>query len=58
VPSHVEIQPPEGGVKNASAALCEAIRSISTERLILRWGAVRPPTLAAVEDRLRILLGL
>jgi len=38
--------------------LCEAIRSISTDRLIQRWGAVAPVTLATVEDRLRILLRL
>lgn len=58
VPSHVPVRPPEGGLRNPSAVLCEAVRSISTERLVLRWGAVSPGTLAAVEDRLRILLGL
>ena len=49
---------PEGGLKTKSAVLCEAIRSISTDRLIQRWGAVAPVTLATVEDRLRILLRL
>jgi len=58
VPSHVPVSPPEGGLRNPSAVLCEAIRSISTERLVLRWGSVRANTMAAVEDRLRILLGL
>lgn len=58
VPSHVPVTPPEGGVRSPSAVLCEAIRSISTERLILRWGSVRSQTMAAIEDRLRILLRL
>lgn len=58
VPSHVPVAPPEGGVKNRSAILCEGIRSVSVERLVVRWGAVDRGTMAAVEDRLRILLRL
>jgi mRNA interferase MazF len=58
VPSHVPIAPPEGGVRSRSAILCEGVRSVSIERLIDRWGAVGPSTLAAIEDRLRILLRL
>jgi mRNA interferase MazF len=58
VPSHVPIKPPEGGTKNSSVILCEAVRSIAKERLMRRWGKVYPTTLAAVEDRLRILMGL
>lgn len=55
---HVEIQPPEGGVRVQSAILCEHVRSIATERLQAHWGTVSHATLAAVEDRLRMLLGL
>ena len=58
VPSHVPITPPEGGLKTPSVILCEAIRSISKERLVRPFGTVSHSTLAAVEDRLRILLGL
>jgi mRNA interferase MazF len=58
IPSHVPVGPPEGGVKNPSAILCEAIRSVSVERLVVRWGTVDRTTMAAVEDRLRILLRL
>jgi mRNA interferase MazF len=58
VPSHVPVDPPEGGVKHRTAVLCEAVRSISSERLVVRWGAVDRPTMTAVEDRLRILLRL
>ena len=52
------VHPPEGGVKGPSSILCEAVRSISVERLVGRWGAVSRQTLAVVEDRLRILLRL
>ena len=58
VPSHVPLAPPEGGVKNLTAILCEAVRSMAVERLVVRWGAVGRQTMAAVEDRLRILLRL
>jgi mRNA interferase MazF len=58
VPTHIPIDPPEGGVRSRSAILCEGARSVSVERLTDRWGAVRPSTMAAVEDRLRILLRL
>ena len=56
--SHVEVMPPEGGVREASYIKCEDVRSISTERLVSRWGGVTPDTLRAIEDRLRILMGL
>ena len=58
IPSHVPVSPPEGGVRNASAILCEAVRSVSVERLVARWGAVQARTMSAVEDRLRMLLRL
>ena len=58
VPTHVPISPPEAGVKNLTAILCDGVRSVSVERLVVRWGAVNRPTMAAVEDRLRILLRL
>lgn len=58
IPFHVEINPPEGGVKVKSFVKCEDIRSVAKERLSRRWGKVSGTTLAAVEDRLRILLGL
>ena len=58
IASRVPVAPPEGGVRQPSMILCEGIRSVSRERLIARWGSVGPVTLAAVEDRLRILLRL
>lgn len=39
--------------------MCEAIRSISVDRLVGdAWGVVSPRTVAMVEDRVRILLDL
>ena len=58
IPFHVRIMPPQGGLTVESAALCEAIRSISKERLLKRLGLVGRETLELVEDRLRILLRL
>jgi mRNA interferase MazF len=55
---HVPISPPEGGIRRPSVILCDGIRSVARERLTERWGVVSPTTLAAVEDRLRILMVL
>jgi mRNA interferase MazF len=58
VPYHILITPPEGGVRIPSVILCDAVRSVSKERLSSRWGVVSPATLAAVEDQLRVLMSL
>jgi len=58
IPTHVSVNPPEGGLSNKSFIKCEDIRSISKQRLFKRLGKVKLPTLIAVEDRVRILLGL
>lgn len=52
-PLHVKIQPPEGGQSKTTYAMVDMTRSISRERLISRWGAVRPSTLRDI--RLRLL---
>lgn len=58
IPLHVEINPPEGGLNVKSYAKCEDVRSISTSRLVKKFGAVSAQTIEKVEDRLKILLGL
>jgi mRNA interferase MazF len=58
IPFHVVVQSPEGGLTNPSALLCEAVCSISKDRLVTRWGALSASTMSQVEDRLRILLRL
>lgn len=54
--SRVRVRPPE--VPEESDILCDHIRSISKGRLFRRWGVVAAPTMRAVEERLRIILGL
>ena len=58
IPTHIMINPPEGGVNRKSFAKCEDIRSISTERLSNRIGRVSSSTLERVENALIILLDL
>ena len=58
VPIHVPMLPPEGGIRRPSVILCDAIRSISKDRLSDRWGVVSPATLAAVDSHVRVLLTL
>ena len=58
IPTQVALRPPEGGIKVESAILCDALRSVSKQRLGAKWGRVSPATLNEVEDRVRILLGL
>jgi mRNA interferase MazF len=58
IPLHLPLAPREGGLKTRSAVLCDAVRSISKDRLLKRWGVVTPNTIHEIEDRLRILMGL
>ena len=58
IPLHVKIDKGDGGVRRDSVILCEAIRSISKDRLVTRWAMLSREALAEVEDRLRILLDL
>ena len=58
IPLHIKVDPPEGGLSMISYVKCEDVRSISTSRLVRKLGSVTSSTVDAVEDRLRILLGL
>ena len=58
IPSHVVVQPPEGGLDVRSAILADQVRTIARERLVRRSGAVSKTTLSRVEEVVRILLGL
>ncbi|PYJ64417.1 MAG: growth inhibitor PemK [Verrucomicrobia bacterium] len=58
IPLHVKVSKGDGGTRNDGAAVCEAIRSVSKDRLISRWGMLSHEAMAEVEDRLRILLDL
>lgn len=56
IPFHIKVTPPE--TERISFIRCDCIRSISTDRLIKRLGAISKKTMAEVEDRLKILLGI
>jgi mRNA interferase MazF len=58
IPLHVRIEPPEGGLKSTSFAMPEMIRSISVTRLKSFWGTVTGASLAQIEQRVCVLLGL
>ena len=58
IPSHVEVQAPEGGLGSGSAILADQVRTIARERLVRRSGAVSGTTLRRVEEVVRFLLGL
>ena len=58
ISSHVEVNPPEGGLEKRSFILCEHIRAISKNRLSRYLGQVSSAILSEVEDRLRILQSL
>ena len=58
IPLHVETVPPEGGLRVRSFIMSEHVRSISKDRLTRRLGSIRAQTLAEVDGRLSILLGL
>jgi len=55
---HVPVKPPEGGLTDISYIKCEDVRSVSKGRLARFRGRISRTTMAEVEDRLRILLGL
>jgi mRNA interferase MazF len=59
IPTHVELRPPDGGLRDISFAMCEQIRSLTTERLGQRpFGRVPAAVLRSVEESLRFLLGM
>lgn len=56
--SHIEVAAGEAGLAKRSFIKCEDVRSVSTQRLGRRLGAVEKLTLERVEAVLRILLVL
>jgi mRNA interferase MazF len=53
---HLEISPPEGGLRERSFAMPEQMRALSHERITRRLGKVRAGTLAELLRRCRLLL--
>lgn len=53
---HLEITPPEGGLRERSFAMPEQLRALSHDRVTSRMGELRNPTLAELLRRCRLLL--
>lgn len=58
IPSHIRLDPPDGGVKKKSFIKCDQIRTISKQRLIKKWGSVPKSIMRNVEQALRYLMCL
>ncbi len=53
---HLEIAPPEGGVRERSFAMPEQLRALAHERITARLGQLRAGTLTELLRRCRLLL--
>jgi len=53
---HLEITPPEGGLREKSFAMPEQLRALSHERVTRRLGELRAVTLTELLRRCRLLL--
>ena len=58
LPFNVPVPGGAGGLRRPSFALCEMVRIVSRERLRFYRGRLPDGSMASIEDRLRILLGL
>ncbi|HEV3496003.1 MAG TPA: type II toxin-antitoxin system PemK/MazF family toxin [Actinomycetes bacterium] len=59
IPTHVEVRPPDGGLRELSFAMCEQVRSLAVERLGPHpFGSVPTAVLDSVALHLRLLLFL
>ena len=55
---HVEVRPPEGGLRSTSYVLCDQIRTVAKKRFGARRGQIADPTMRRIGERLRVLLDL
>lgn len=55
-PLHLEVSPPEGGLRERSYVMPEQLRAISHQRLSRRLGRLRPATIEELLRRCRLLL--
>jgi mRNA interferase MazF len=58
IPFHVEVDPPEGGLRARSYVLCDQVRTVAKERLGARRGELSQRTMRRCDERLRVLLDL
>ena len=57
-PTEVLIEPPEGGLVEASVVLLNQIRTVDERRLIKKTGVLKSMTMESVDRALKISLGL
>jgi mRNA interferase MazF len=57
-PTQVLVKPPEGGLRTDSIVLLNQIRVVDKSRLGRRLGALKPATMALVNDAIAIALAL
>lgn len=58
IPSHVKVQKGEGGLTEDSYVKCEEVRCIDKGRLSNSVGQVTADTMAKVDARIKVILGL
>lgn len=58
IASHVKVVAGEAGLDEDSYIKCEEVRCVTKERFGRFWGRVTPNTIAAVEQWVRVVLGL
>ena len=57
-PTEVLIEPPEGGLVEASVVLLNQIRTVDDRRLVKKTGVLKSMTMESVDRALKISLGL
>ena len=55
-PFHVAVEPPGGGLREVSYAMCEQVRALARVRLLVVWGEVSTPVMQEVVRRLHLLM--
>lgn len=58
IASHVRVPAGEANLTEDSFVKCEEVRCVPRERFKTFWGQVKPTTIAAVEQWVRVVLGL
>jgi mRNA interferase MazF len=56
--SFLQIDPPEGGLKQVSFIICDQVRTVARSRLTRCYGRISASALAEVELRIKFLLDL
>ncbi|QDU72843.1 type II toxin-antitoxin system PemK/MazF family toxin [Mucisphaera calidilacus] len=58
IPLHLPLQAGTGGLDQDSWVLCDQVRTISRRRLLRSYGSVDKSVMSAIEELVRVALGL